>query len=65
MKLVGAFILIIVAICIAGVSAFVGALMLITGSPTTGNWIAHYLLTYLVPLGLVVVTVFILIRMFR
>ena len=65
MKFVGAFFLIVLAVCIGLVSAFAGSLALVTGSPTTGNWAVYYLLAFIVPLGLLALTVFILIHMFR
>lgn len=64
-KLVGAIFLIVVAFVIGFVSAIAGALMLTTGNPTPGNWIAFYCLTYLVPWILLAGTIFALYRMFR
>jgi ABC-type maltose transport system permease subunit len=66
MKIVGAIILVIVAGFLAFASVIFGALMLTSANgPTRENWIAHYVLVYVVPVVIVVVCIFILVRMFR
>ena len=64
------FVLAILTIVFGGVlavgSAFFGALMLTSANgPTSGNWVAHYVLTYAVPIIITLICIYILVRLFR
>ncbi len=47
-------------------SVIFGALVLTSANgPTRGNWIAHYVLTYAIPIGIVLTCIYILLRLFK
>ena len=66
MKIIGAILLVIVAGLLALASVIFGALMLSSSNgPTRENWIAHYMLVYIVPIVIIGSCIFLLIRLFR
>lgn len=66
MKFVGAILTIGCGGLLALGSAIFGALMLTSANgPTRGNWIAHYVLTYAMPIIIILICIYILVRLFR
>ena len=66
MKVVGALLTIGCGGLLVVGSAIFGALMLTSANgPTRGNWIAHYALTYAVPIVIILICIYILARIFR
>jgi hypothetical protein len=66
MKFLFAVLIILVGGVLGFLSVVFGALMLTSANgPTTGNWIAHYVLVYAVPIVIILICVYFLVRTFR